>query len=90
MIELNVAICLSFLHNKMLDINMASMQCWTVLIDNCNGSLIVDVKGVGQVSGKPRLLRIMCRQQNILAARMAARNSVSVLEVVTVGCSLHL
>ena len=42
--ELNVAIHMPFLHSKMLNINVLSMQCWMVLIDDYNGSFIVNVK----------------------------------------------
>ena len=47
MIELDVVICASFLHCKVLNVNMSSAQCWMVLIDNCCGGFIVDVEASG-------------------------------------------
>ena len=42
--ELDITIGAPFLHNKVLDINMTSMQYWAVLVDDHNGGLIINVE----------------------------------------------
>jgi hypothetical protein len=88
--ELDIAALSPFLDRKVLNVVVPRTFSRSIRIHHIDGSLVLLVKQCWPRWGKPSSMRMDRRYLAILAASRAAMNSLSVLEVATVGCSFHL